>query len=90
LSEQNTRLVHQLVTEEVRHAVALAIQDGGIVRTGDVAAAVIGAYPNCGMTAQEIADEVIRAASLVGVAVEMSRPTIVNSANSCELLELEG
>jgi hypothetical protein len=76
LSNPDTRLVRQLVSEEIRHAVAVAIDGGAMICSGDIALAVLGAYPNCGATLEEIADEVIRAASLAGVPVEMNQPSL--------------
>jgi hypothetical protein len=76
MSHPHGRLIRQLVSEEIRHAVAVAIDGGEIVHSGEIAAAVFGAYPNCGATPEAIADEVIGAPGRAGVPVEMERPKL--------------
>ena len=68
------KIVQSRVVEEIRHIVANAIRDGRIVKTGRHAPDVLRAYPNCGLTVDEVINEIGAAAACAGVAVEFSRP----------------
>jgi hypothetical protein len=68
------RFVHTLVLEEIRRVVAHAILTGVFVRAGRCAAKISQAYPNSGMTADELADEIVEAAIRARVNVEISKP----------------
>jgi hypothetical protein len=67
-------LVLQLVTEEIRRSIAEAIEDQECVQSGPLARSIARAYPNCGLSADEISAEIARAASKAGLAVELTRP----------------
>ena len=67
-------LLLQLVTEEIRRSVAEAIEQQECVQSGPLARSIANAYPNCGLTPEEISAEIARAASKAGLAVELTRP----------------
>jgi hypothetical protein len=67
-------LVLQLVTEEIRRSVAEAIEHQDCVQSGPLAHSIARAYPNSGLTPDEISAEIARAASKAGLAVELTRP----------------
>ena len=71
------RLVHILVREEIEHIVSRASLGMGFLRAGEHAYRILKQYPNCGMSGEEVVNEIITAAAASGVAVEMSRPTSV-------------
>jgi hypothetical protein len=68
-------LVHGRVSEEIRRVVADAIGGGGCcLPAGRYAAVIARAFPNCGITADQIADEIVEAAIRAGINVEISKP----------------
>jgi hypothetical protein len=67
-------LILQLVTEEIRRSVADAIKHQECVQSGPLARSIANAYPNCGLSPDEISAEIARAASKAGLAVELTRP----------------
>ena len=66
--------VRGLVSEEIRRLVAESIEDQGCLPAGRCAALIARAYPNCGLTPAEIADQIIEAAVHARITVEMSGP----------------
>ena len=67
--------VQGLVSEEIRRVVADAIQSGGTcLPAGRCANLIARAFPNCGLTADQIANEIIEAAIHAGINVEISKP----------------
>ncbi len=68
------RLVQALVREEIEHIVARASRGTGFMRAGEHAYRIIKAYPNCGMTGEEVVNAIVATAASAGVAVEMARP----------------
>lgn len=73
----DTKLVRGLVLEEIRRIVADKIEGQGWINTGRQAAMLARAYPNCGLSPEQIAGEIIAAAARAGVAVEISRPEMI-------------
>jgi hypothetical protein len=73
MSIADLRLVQGLVFEEIRRIVAESIEAKSCLDTGRCARRIARAYPNCGFTPAQIADEIVRAAIPAGVAVEFSR-----------------
>jgi hypothetical protein len=70
-----TCIVQTFILEEIRRVVANTIQDAGsCLRAGQCASVIARAYPNCGMTPDQIAEEIVQAAIRARVNVEMSRP----------------
>ena len=63
--------IQTLLNEEIRRAVAEAIETGSTISSVAVAEQVNRTYPNCGLTENEIADQVMIAAAKSGVAVEI-------------------
>jgi CheY-like chemotaxis protein len=63
--------IQTLVTEEVRRVVAEAIETGSIVSAAAVAEQIGRTYVNCGLSENEIADQVMIAAAKSGLAVEI-------------------
>lgn len=66
-----TSFIAALVAEESRRIIADAIESGSILSAAAVAAQVSRTYPNCGLTEEEIADQVMMAAAKAGVVVEI-------------------
>lgn len=75
MSAANLSLVQGLVIEEIRRLVADSIEERSCLDTGRSAVRIAKAYPNCGMTAAEIAEEIVRAAIPAGIAVELGHPS---------------
>ena len=73
------RLIQALVLEEIRRLVAESIEEKSCLDTGRSALRIAKAYPNCGMSAAEIAEEIVRAAIPAGIAVEFGRPTLMDA-----------
>lgn len=69
-----SQLVRSLVVEEIRRIVADAITDRRIVKTDRHVSDLLRAYPNCGLTIDEVVTEIGAAAACAGVPVELSRP----------------
>ena len=65
--------IARLVTEEIRRVVADAIESGSILSAAAVAAQVSRTYLNCGLTEEEIADQVMMTAAKAGIAVEFGK-----------------
>ena len=63
-----------LVTEEIARIVSHASRGPGFLRAGQHAYNLARAYPDCGMTGDELVNAIIGAAAKAGVAVEMNRP----------------
>ncbi len=74
MSVANLKLVQGLVLEEIRRIVAESIEQRSCLSSARSALQIAKAYPNCGMTPTEIAEEILRAAIPAGVAVELGRP----------------
>ena len=68
-----SQILQTLVVEEIRRIVADAIRQGRIVKTGRHAPELLRAYPNCGLTVDQIVNELGAAAACAGVPVELSR-----------------
>lgn len=64
----------QLVDEEIRRAIADAIEARDIVRAGPLAERLACTYPGSGWPTDLIAYEIERAAARAGVALELSTP----------------
>ena len=69
-----SQLIQQLLVEEIRRIVADAIPNSRIVRAGRHAPDLLRAYPNCGLTIDDVVTEIGAAAACAGVPVELSRP----------------
>ena len=67
-------LMEILIGEEITRIVADAIEEGTALSVADAVAQIIRAYPNSGMSAGEIADEIMIEAAQAGVAVQVGRP----------------
>jgi hypothetical protein len=80
MSVANLKLVQGLVLEEIRRLVAETIEDSGCLDSGRSALRIARAYPNCGMTPAQIAEEILRAAIPAGIAVEFSRLPLQDTA----------
>ncbi len=64
-----------LVSEEIRRVVADAIQGrGACLPAGRRASLIARAFPTCGLTADQIANEIVAAAICARVNVEISKP----------------
>ncbi len=70
----DTTLVRRLVSEEIRRMVADYIRAQGCLRSGQHATRIANAFPNSGLTPDQIAEEVLAAAVSSQVAVEIARP----------------
>jgi hypothetical protein len=68
------RLVQILIREEIEHIVSRASRGTGFLRAGEHAYQLLKAYPNCGMTGEEMVNEIVAAAATSGIAIEISRP----------------
>ena len=66
-----TPFIEGLVAEEIRRVVAEAIANGEMISTSECVAKINAVYPNCGISARRMADEVMMAAAVAGVAVEI-------------------
>ena len=80
MSVANLKLVQGLVFEEIRRLVAETIADSGCLDSGRSAMSLERAYPNCGMSPAQIAEEILRAAIPAGIAVEFSRAPMQDTA----------
>jgi hypothetical protein len=72
--QHNQPLVDNLVREEISRIISLASRGRGFLRAGEHAYNLAKAYPNSGLTGEELVDAIIAAAASAGVAVEMNRP----------------
>ena len=70
------RIVQSLVREEIEHIVSRAARGRGFLRAGEHAYRIAKAYPNCGLTGEQVVNEIIATAATAGVAVEMSRAPV--------------
>jgi predicted TIM-barrel fold metal-dependent hydrolase len=68
------RLVRILLAEEIERIVRQSASDGHLLRTGGHAAALASAYPNSGMTLEQLIREIAAAAAKLGIPVEICRP----------------
>ena len=62
-----------LVTDEIQRVIAEAVEDGDRVYADHSALRIVQTYPQCGFTANEIAERIIQAAVQAHVSVEMSK-----------------
>ena len=67
-------LVQRLLVEEIERVVVEARKDRRIINAGRYAPSLLRVYPNCGMTAGQIINEIGAVAACAGVPVELSRP----------------
>ena len=67
-------LMEILIGEEIKRIVADAVEEGIALSVSDAVAQIIRAYPNSGMSAGEIADDIMSEAAQAGVTVEIGRP----------------
>jgi len=74
MSSAERGLIRMLITEEIRRLVAAAIEEGGCLPTAWAAALVARAYPGSGMSADDIAGEIVTSAVRARVPVELTRP----------------
>ena len=76
--------IRTLIDEDIRRAIADAIEDRVTLSAPATAAAILHTYPHCGMTERLIADRIMLAASSAGLAVELgaSRREELHSAAS--------
>lgn len=74
MTTPNVTLIRNLVLEEIRRIVAGFISSRSCLDSGRHAAEIARAYPNSGMSADEIAEEIITAAVHARVPIEMNRP----------------
>jgi len=72
----NQHLVQRLLIEEIERAVCEARKDRRIIHAGRYAPSLMLTYPNCGMTASEVVNEIGAVAACAGVPVELSRPEV--------------
>ena len=84
------RIVQSLAREEIERVVSRAARGRGFLRAGEQAFRIIKAYPNCGMTGEQVVDEIIATAASAGVAVEMSRVLQPDPAERPLLLQARG
>jgi hypothetical protein len=75
MSGADQTLIQTLISEEIRSLVAESIENGACLPAGHCASAIARAYPNCGMSPSDIADQIVEAAVCARIAVEMSRPS---------------
>lgn len=73
MTEPDRALVQRLVAEEIRRLVADTIESPRCLAAQRLAERLQAAYPNCGMTADEIAAEIVTAAIGARVPVEIGR-----------------
>jgi hypothetical protein len=66
-----TPFIEGLVAEEIRRFVAEAISNGNMISTSKCVTKINAVYPNCGISARRMADEIMMAAAAAGVAVEI-------------------
>jgi len=69
-----SRIVHQLIAEEIRRVIADAIETQECLAIGRRASLIERAYPNSGLSSDDICDEILAAAISARVPVEMSKP----------------
>ena len=67
-----------LLIKEIAALVADAKRDGRLISTDVHAARLLAAYPDANFSVGRIVDEIILAASALGIAVEMARPSDKN------------
>jgi hypothetical protein len=74
MANLDTTLLRQRITEDIRRLVAACIESGDCLPIGHCASLLHKASPNAGLTAEEIGEEILRAAIGTGVPLELSRP----------------
>ena len=67
-------LVRQLITDEIRRVVADCIANKRCLLTGRYAALIHRAYPNCGLSAADIGEQLLEAALSAKVPVKITKP----------------
>ena len=70
----------QILQDEILRIMEDAAKDEHIIHSGREAVRLASLYPDCGLTADDICDQLIEAAIHAGVTIEMSRPD--NSTSS--------
>jgi hypothetical protein len=70
----HSKIVYQLIVEEIRRVVADAIERKECLAVGRRASLIQRAYPNSGLSSDEICNEILAAAISARVPVEMSKP----------------
>jgi hypothetical protein len=68
-----TMLLRQAVTAEIAELIARA-KSKDVIHAGDEAIRIFAAFPENGMTEEEVREEIIRAAVLAHLAVDTGRP----------------
>jgi hypothetical protein len=74
----DTRLVQILLAEEIERIVADATRNSEVVYISRFSDRLRSAFPNSGMSSDEIADKLAMAAVSAGLAVELNRRSSVN------------
>ena len=69
----NYQLVQGLVSEEIGRIVEEASRERRILKAGPHAFSLQQVYPNCGLSAAELVNEIAASAACAGVPVELSR-----------------
>jgi hypothetical protein len=74
------------VSEEIRRFIAQAVKDGSSVQAGKSALRIAQAYPNCRLTAAQIAERIMAAALAAHLPMTLSKPKFSTAApqDSCE------
>ncbi|MYZ48214.1 hypothetical protein [Propylenella binzhouense] len=75
MAEADLQFVAKLVDEEIRRVIAEAIESEGCVAASQCAVRIANAYPNSRVSAEDLAEAIVRAAISARVAVEVSRPS---------------
>ena len=68
------KIVNTTLEAEIEALVARAVRGSGFLHAGEHAFRLARAHPSCGLTGEEIVEEIILAAAKAGVPVEMNRP----------------
>jgi hypothetical protein len=61
------------VSEEIRRVIAEAAKDGSLVHAGKSAMSIAQAYPNCRLSAAQIAERIIEAALAAQLPLTLSK-----------------
>ena len=69
-----SQLIHRLLVEEIERIVAEARIDRRVVKAGRHAPDLLRAYAACGLSADQMVNEIGAVAACAGVPVELSRP----------------
>ena len=68
------RIFDMPIESEIAEIVARASRGAGFMRAGEHAYRLWKTHPGCGLTAEELVDALVLAATRAGVAIEINRP----------------